>query len=170
MATKRDVRAASMNLEKATKELAECKDADQKGAKHRLENELAEAKRMMHLGKKEHVDVERLGLSMGSARLVLKMYGKVETSQRKESEETAVVQSTVQTTKRSEDQSKLESVSLSYVTGATGRGDPSRNVLFSSLGLGSTQNGPIIELPNSPLITGEPHCPAIGFGPPKLIL
>ena len=76
MATKRSIRAVSTNLEKATKELADCSDADQKGAKHRLENELAEAKKMMHLGKKEHADVERLGLGMGSARLVLKMYGK----------------------------------------------------------------------------------------------
>jgi len=71
-----------MSLEKATKELAECSEADQKEAKTRLEEELAEAKRAMLHGKKDHVDVSKLGEKIGSARLVLKMVEKMETTRK----------------------------------------------------------------------------------------
>ena len=153
MATKRNVRAAALNLEKATKELANCSEADQRIAKHKLEEEMAEAKRWIHQGKKDHVDVEKLGHMMGSARLVIKMSEKMEAG-KGTSGATAVDQTMVSTGEVSTSQTEESgSDSRSFVTGKSQRISPPVSYW---LGLKSTLGkGPIIELPITPPSTGE---------------
>ena len=72
MATKRNIRAAALSLDKATTEFAECRGPGENEAKNKLEEEIADAKALIRLGKKDHVDVEKLSDKMVSARLVIK--------------------------------------------------------------------------------------------------
>ena len=73
MAAKRNVRAACLTLDKATNNFVESQGSEQKEARKILEEELADVKCHIRLGKKDHVDVGKLSEKMASARLVLKM-------------------------------------------------------------------------------------------------